>query len=143
MRSLLNDELARLGPLASPLGELLEPTQTSGDEMFNWLMRSVHIPADDLGRLAGQRVAFIGDAAHAMPIFAGEGGNHAMLDGVELGRSLADLRADPPAAVAAFYRGAHSRWAEAVAGSERRLLGLTRPIAEWRALARRAQREVG
>ncbi|KAI1392316.1 uncharacterized protein F4822DRAFT_425525 [Hypoxylon trugodes] len=42
--------------------------------------------------LPKSRITLLGDAAHCMPSFRGEGGFHALLDALKLGKALARLR---------------------------------------------------
>ncbi|KAJ5171585.1 FAD/NAD(P)-binding domain-containing protein [Penicillium coprophilum] len=48
--------------------------------VFHWISRCVIMPTADALQAAQAGVVFIGDSWHAMPIFGGEGGNHALVD---------------------------------------------------------------
>jgi monooxygenase len=126
------EEVSQIGQLAEPYAQLLDPKKMRSDEMFNWCMRAVSISSSDLDTLMKRNITLIGDSAHAMPFFAGEGGNHALLDGVELGRELRKAKNRPAEAVAVFYEDAIPRWEEAVDGSIKGLSRLALPLNVWR-----------
>ncbi|KAF2136058.1 uncharacterized protein K452DRAFT_313506 [Aplosporella prunicola CBS 121167] len=122
--------------LASPWSLFLSPDALSTQRVFHWTSRCVSVTREDIARAAEQGVVFIGDAWHAMPIFGGEGGNHAIVDGVELAGAMA--RAAPgglKAAVEEYCDGSWRRCREAVARSRQRFYLLHRPMREWREIA--------
>jgi monooxygenase len=131
--------------LVPPFSTLINADDIKKDKVYNWRIRSVYISRADLDQAAKRGVVFIGDSVHAMPIFGGEGGNHAILDGVELfraiqakdyGREMRELRAGEVETIAqTFYDMALGRSQDAVKRCVQRFSTFHRPIQEWKKIA--------
>ena len=131
----LYHELERLveeHKLEEPFRSTFDPATVRRDRLLHWLMRTVLVARDDLGRLAEQgAVVMMGDSAHATPILGGHGANHAIEDAVRLADVIARCAAEPvgrgvggdadaaAAAIREFYEEAWPRWRRGVEDSER------------------------
>ncbi|KAH8807959.1 FAD-dependent monooxygenase [Xylogone sp. PMI_703] len=127
--------------ICAPYSTIINSESIKTHGLFHWIMRSIRVPLEDLDMLAEERIAFVGDAVHGMPIFAGEGGNHALLDAVELGQLLSkNLQGGrEPGGLTDCIRNynakAYPRWQKGIDESEQRLHALHRPIKVWRDIA--------
>ncbi|KAI1079861.1 FAD-dependent monooxygenase [Whalleya microplaca] len=130
----LIDEIASRN-LAPPWSQFLNADAIGSHRVFNWLSRCVSISRGDLGVGIKNGVVFVGDSWHAMPIFGGEGGNHALLDTIELSQTLVDYGNDFREAIDKYYSVAFKRCQEAVKRSRQRFFLLHRSMAEWREIS--------
>ncbi len=63
-------ELKQLIPLAQPFAKFYNSDAARSTKLYNWLMRIIRIPRQDLDLSIASNAILLGDAAHAMPIFA-------------------------------------------------------------------------
>ncbi|KAB8074618.1 hypothetical protein BDV29DRAFT_190859 [Aspergillus leporis] len=134
----LLEELASRN-LAEPWSLFLNEEAIQSHRVFHWTVRCVFVTRDDMLCAAGRGVVFAGDSWHAMPIFGGEGGNHALVDGVELAAAVTGA-GDLCLAIESYYDQAWKRSQEAVRRSKQRFYALHRPMAEWREVAQKKQK---
>ncbi|KAL2800341.1 hypothetical protein BJX66DRAFT_332481 [Aspergillus keveii] len=124
--------------LAEPWSVFLNGEAMKSHRVFNWVSRCVFVTRDDVDGCAKKGVVFLGDSWHAMPIFGGEGGNHAIVDGVELAKALENIKKEKgelEKAIEVYYEGAWRRCQDAVKRSRQRFYTLHRPMSEWREIA--------
>ncbi|KAL3460149.1 hypothetical protein BJX64DRAFT_290629 [Aspergillus heterothallicus] len=130
----LLDELASRN-LANPWSHYLNAAAIQQHSVFHWTSRCVAMTRGDTEKAAERGVVFIGDSWHAMPIFGGEGGCHALVDAVELAAALRQRDEGLDSVISSYYNGAWKRGTDAVRRSKGRFFVLHRPMAEWRELA--------
>ncbi|KAL9580307.1 MAG: hypothetical protein Q9212_004577, partial [Teloschistes hypoglaucus] len=134
--------------MASPFGEIIGVESIRERGCYNWLSCSVFVPREEgLKRGLEKGVVFMGDSAHAMPIFGGEGGNHALLDAVEFVREFVGHEGggamELEAVANGYYDSAYRRTQGAVRRCRQRFLLLHRPIGQWRELAVKRDQAAG
>ncbi|KAL4738142.1 hypothetical protein BDV11DRAFT_216166 [Aspergillus similis] len=130
----LLEELASRN-LAMPWSHYLNAEAMQKHSVFHWTSRCVSMSRQDAEKGAKQGVVFVGDSWHAMPIFGGEGGCHALVDAVELAAALLHQDDGLDKVISTYYNGAWKRCSDAVRRSKGRFFVLHRPMAEWRELA--------
>ncbi|KAK4199543.1 hypothetical protein QBC40DRAFT_281845 [Triangularia verruculosa] len=82
----LDHALALVAKLPPKFREIYEKTPASGIKQESHIWRDL-----ELESLPAGRVVLVGDAAHAMTPFRGEGGYHAFIDSMKLGKILGSV----------------------------------------------------
>ncbi|CDH48262.1 fad binding domain containing protein [Lichtheimia corymbifera JMRC:FSU:9682] len=85
-------DLVRKGNFTGPLAEMI--FNTKDDSPTLGLRIRERAPLENLGSVSPDNVILVGDAAHAMTMFRGEGANHAIMDSLVLGEQLIKLYKD-------------------------------------------------
>ena len=117
-------ELQEVKGLGQAYKEMFDATKVRQDRVLHFLMRSTMGTEQDIKDLTDRGVLLMGDAVHAMPILGGEGGNHAMKDGVDLAEHIAT---HGPQGIKTFSSPRYDDWKNGVEESERRLAEMHSP----------------
>ncbi|MCJ1478871.1 hypothetical protein MMC13_007555 [Lambiella insularis] len=123
MPSLLAQEFDRIGHLAPPFDIFRDQADSQDRKYVQWLLKSHRAKEELLPERLGRSqeaqvpVALLGDAAHTMPEFLGEGGCHAMIDALQLGRSIVAAADDQSLKCVPgdYYRAPFKDWDAALA----------------------------
>lgn len=85
------DQFRQVG-LPPPFSDLFSPEMVRNDRILHWLMRTAHVPKEDLQNLAQKGIVLMGDAAHAHPIVGGNGANLAIEDAIHLAEHITAMQ---------------------------------------------------
>ncbi|KAF1360704.1 FAD-dependent monooxygenase [Lizonia empirigonia] len=129
--------------LVPPFSTLVNADDIKKSKVYNWRIWVLQVQRKELDKAAESGIVFIGDAVHAMPIFGGEGGNHAMLDAVELSAMITEKKTDlsdtdVAKIIRKFYDGAYQRGQGAVKRCLQRFSQFHQPISGWKKVAEMA-----
>lgn len=129
--------------LVPPFSTLVNADDIKKSEVYNWRIWALQVQRRELDKATESGVVFIGDAVHAMPIFGGEGGNHAILDAVELAATIAEKKAgfsntNVTDIIHSFYDVAYQRGQGAVKRCLQRFLQFHQPMGGWKRVAEMA-----
>ena len=102
----------------------------AGNTWYKWALYD----RDPIPRWTEERVTVLGDAAHPMLPYLGQGACQAIEDGAVLARALSTERDDPVAGLARYERTRRPRASRVVLAARERGLSnhLSSPIAAWR-----------
>jgi salicylate hydroxylase len=103
---------------------------SAGDVWYKWALYD----RDPISQWTRGRVTVLGDAAHPMLPYLGQGACQAIEDGVVLAGALAARAEDPVAALALYERSRRPRASQVVMASRERGVSnhLTSPVAAWK-----------
>jgi salicylate hydroxylase len=104
----------------------------AGDTWYKWALYD----RDPIPRWTQGRVTLLGDSAHAMLPYLGQGACQALEDGAVLANALAASPSDPVAALAAYERVRRPRASSVVLTARAR--GVSNHLPRWAALRRDA-----
>ncbi|EMD89517.1 hypothetical protein COCC4DRAFT_28200 [Bipolaris maydis ATCC 48331] len=129
--------------LVPPFSILVNADDIKKSNVYNWRIWALQVQRKELDKAAKLGAVFIGDAVHAMPIFGGEGGNHAILDAVELVATIAEKKAgfsdiNVTDITQSFYDVAYQRGQGAVNRFLQRFSQFHQPMGSWKKIVEMA-----